>query len=276
MILRIRNRGLIILVTLWTLSACTYFDALDSSSESFNVPSKLPLVIGHRGAAGLAPENTLSAIQVAIDLGADAVEFDVQRTSDGELVIMHDNDVDRTTNGEGFVRNLTLVEIKSLDAGSWFSDDYTGEPVPTVRDVFNLVQDNDILLFIELKDPFLYTGIESEIVDLIAEYGYENRVYILSFYHRSLEIIRDLNPDLILSGLWSESPSEDGDGFDVVNARYTILTRPAEFINMYHVQGIEVIVWTVDDSEIMIRLIEAGIDGIITDYPDILLDILNS
>jgi glycerophosphoryl diester phosphodiesterase len=276
MILRIRNRGLLSLVTLWTLSACTYFDALDSSSESFNVPSKLPLVIGHRGAAGLAPENTLAAIQVAIDLGADAVEFDVQRTSDGELVIMHDNDVDRTTNGEGFVRNLTLVEIKSLDAGSWFSDDYTGEPVPTVRDVFDLVQDNDILLFIELKDPFLYTGIESEIVDLIAEYGYENRVHILSFYHRSLEIIRDLNPDLILSGLWSESPSEDGDGFDVVNARYTILTRPAEFINMYHVQGIEVIVWTVDDSEIMIRLIEAGIDGIITDYPDILLDILNS
>jgi glycerophosphoryl diester phosphodiesterase len=274
MILRIRNLTLIFLMTCSALSACSYFDALDSSSESFNVPSKLPLVIGHRGAAGLAPENTLAAIQTAIDLGVDAVEFDIHRTSDGELVVIHDNDVDRTTDGEGFVRNLTLAEIKTLDAGSWFGDDFAGEPVPTVRDVFDMVQDDDVLLFIELKDPFLYTGIEDDLVELINEYGYEDRAHILSFYHRSLNVIRDLNPDLVLSGLWTESPSEDGEGFDVVNARYTMLTRPAEFIESYHAQGIEVMVWTVNDVATMIPLIEAGIDGITTDYPDRLLDLL--
>ncbi len=233
------------------------------------------LVIGHRGAAGLAPENTLAAIQVAVELGVDAVEFDVHRSNDGELMVIHDEEVERTTDGRGFVTNLTLEELQALDAGSWFSDEFAGEPIPSVRDVFDFVRDLDVLLFIELKSPALYSGIEAELVTLIEEYGYEDRVSILSFDHESLALVREIAPDLTLSGLWSRSlPSSDGAGFDVVNARFTLFRGTPQAIENYHGQELQVMVWTVNEISDMEWLIARGIDGITTDYPDRLLSVL--
>ena len=270
----IRSRfALLTILFPFVFAACVYFDSVEPPIEPPQTNAK-PLVIGHRGAADLAPENTLAGIQLAIDLGVDAVEFDVHRTSDGELVAIHDADLDRTTDGEGFVRNLTFAEIQAVDAGGWFASEFAGEPVPSVRQIFEAVSDNDVLLFVELKDPFLYTGIEDDIVNLIAEFGYEDRAHILSFNHRALRNIRDINPDLTLSALWREQPPPDNDEFDVVNARHTMLTRPGEFIDAFHAQGIPVMVWTVNDPSRMLTLIDAGIDGITTDRPDILLQLL--
>jgi glycerophosphoryl diester phosphodiesterase len=232
------------------------------------------LVIGHRGAAGLAPENTLGAIQVALDLGVDGVEFDVQRSADNELILMHDLDVDRTTNGRGLVNDLTLAELQALDAGSSFSDAFAGEPVPSLRNVFDLVSDSQILLFIELKDPSLYPGIEQQVVDLIREYNYESRVHILSFDYDSLDRVRELAPELILSGLWSRNLPADTGGYDVVNARYTLFRGMPRAIDRYHDQGALVMAWTVDEIPDMEWLIEQGIDGITTNRPDQLLSLL--
>jgi len=250
--------------------------AISEQTESPSLEHDQPvLVIGHRGAASLAPENTLGAIQVALDLGVDGVEFDVQRSADDALVLMHDLDVDRTTNGTGLVNDLTLAELQALDAGSSFSAEFAGEPVPSLRDVFDLVSDSQILLFIELKDPSLYPGIEEQVVNLIREYNYENRVHILSFDYDSLNRVRELAPELILSGLWSRSLPPDAGGYDVVNARYTLFRGMPRAIDRYHDQGALVMAWTVDDAPDMERLITEGIDGITTNRPDELLSLLH-
>ena len=272
-----RSRLALLTVLLpFLIAACAYFDSVEPPISPTELPqtNAKPLVIGHRGAADLAPENTLAGIELAFELGVDAVEFDVHRSSDGELVAIHDAELDRTTDGAGFVRNLTFAELQALDAGGWFASDFAGEPVPSVRQIFEAARANDVLLFIELKDPFLYTGIEDDIVNLIAEFRYEDRAHILSFNHRALRNIRDINPDLTLSALWRDQPPPDNDGFDVVNARHTILARPEEFINGFRSEGIPVMVWTVNDPARMLALIDAGIDGITTDRPDILLQLL--
>ncbi len=234
------------------------------------------LVIGHRGAAGLAPENTLVAIRTAIELGADAVEFDVRRTSDGELILMHDADVSRTTDGAGDVADLTLDEIRALDAGSWYGEDFAGERVPTLREVFEATADSGIGLFIEVKDPDEYPNIASDLAELIEEQGVAERSWVISFDHEFLQRMRELAPGVRLAAVWGDRlpSSDEAAEFDAVDARYTLYIGNPGAVNSFREAGLQVVAWTVDDEPTMRRLIELGVNGITTNRPDVLLAIL--
>ncbi|MBN2305517.1 MAG: glycerophosphodiester phosphodiesterase [Anaerolineae bacterium] len=245
------------------------WDSLLPMPES-RISDRKPIIIGHRGAQGLAPENTLAAFQTAIDLKIDGVEFDVQRTQDGELVVIHDDEVDRTTDGSGRVWDLTLAQIKALDAGGWFDARFRGERVPTLREVFGLLRDTDLLLFVELKDPWRFEGIEADVIALIREYGLVERAQLRSFYHAALHTAYRVDPGIALSELWFDRlPADNEITLKTVNALHALYTP--EHIQRLHDRGIQVTAWTVDEVDEARRLIEAGIDGLTTNFPDRLL-----
>jgi glycerophosphoryl diester phosphodiesterase len=234
------------------------------------VSDRRPLIIGHRGAKGLAPENTLAAFQVAADLGIDGVEFDVQRTQNGHLIVFHDDTVDRTTDGTGKIETLSLNAIKALDAGRNFDPKFQGERIPTLREAFEFLRATPLLLFIELKEPWRFPGIEAEVVALIREYDLVEQVQVRSFYHDALHAIYHLAPEIALSGLWLDRlPSDDEVTFKTINALAILYT--AENIAHIHQRGQLATAWVVNDLVLARELMVAGIDGLTSDYPDQLL-----
>lgn len=227
-------------------------------------------ITGHRGAAGLAPENTLPALEKALRLGIDGVEIDIQRSADGHLVVFHDERLDRCTNGNGLLRSATLAELQALDAGAWFDPAYVGTRIPTFREVLDFMQSNNMILHVELKDPFYFPGVAAEVVALLREYKFEERVQIRSFFHPALHDVFNLAPELAISELWYQHlPKADESHFRSVNMDQSVL-RP-EHIADFHARGQKVSAWTVNDLEKARRFIDAGIDGLTTDYPDRLL-----
>jgi glycerophosphoryl diester phosphodiesterase len=229
-----------------------------------------PIVIGHRGAQGLAPENTLPAFQAAADLRLDGVEFDVQRTQNDHLVVFHDEDVSRTTNGTGRIEHLTLDALRALDAGSHVGPQFAGERIPTLDEVFDFLRGTDLLLFVELKSPWLYAGIEAQVADLIRAYGLVDQAQVRSFFHPALHVFHAVAPDIAISSLWFEHlPGNDEIRFKTVNALHTLYTP--EDIARLHTHGVQTTAWTVDDLDDARRLIDAGIDGLTTNFPDRLL-----
>lgn len=229
-----------------------------------------PLIIGHRGAAALAPENTLAAFRAAAALPVDGVEFDVQRSADGHLVVFHDDTLERTSTGQGTIGEHTLAALREMDAGSWFDPAFTGEPIPTLDEVFAFLAGTDLLLFIELKAPSLYPGIERQVIDRVVQMGLADRVQIRSFEHDALHRCYAIAPDIPISELWPHKlPDDDETFFPTVNAYGPVCT--AEGIARLHDRGQKVTAWTVDDLDAARQLIAAGIDGITTNAPDRLL-----
>jgi glycerophosphoryl diester phosphodiesterase len=233
-----------------------------------------PHITGHRGAAGLAPENTLSAFRKAIELNLDGVEFDIQRASDGEIVVFHDETLDRTTTGTGELKDFTLDELRKLDAGYWFDPRFQGEPIPTLKEVFELLKPSDLILHIELKSPYLYMGIEAQVAALIRDYDLTARVQVRSFYHPALHTFYQIAPEIAISELWYERiPNETDTHFRTINALHSLYTE--ENIADSHKRGQKVTAWTVNDTDIAKRLIMWGIDGLTTDRPDLLLPLVS-
>ena len=196
-------------------------------------------VIAHRGGAKYAPENTLAAFQNAIAQGADWLEFDVQMTRDGALVVIHDETVDRTTNGTGAVRDLTLEQISSLDAGD-------GQKVPTFEEVIQLAKQHGANILPEAKSAHLYPGIEEKMLQALDNAGYLDKTVIQSFEAPSLEKFRALNPDArlcALYGLWQFNVRQPAG-----NAQYIcpmgemVLLDPA-MIRQAHLEGRQAFVW---------------------------------
>src|SRR5690606_20002442 len=156
-----------------------------------------PLIIAHRGASDQAPETTMAAFRRALDIGADGIELDVHMSADGRLVVIHDETVDRTSNGKGLVKDKTLAELKELDFGSWFSEGFRGEKIPELEDVLELLSDRDVLLNIEIKNgPVFYPGIETAVADALQKYGMTDRTIISSFNHYTLVEIRRYDPGI--------------------------------------------------------------------------------
>ena len=141
----------------------------------------------HRGASGYFPENTMLSFRKALELGATGIETDVQMSSDGVLLLIHDEDVTRTTNGSGLVKDFTNADLNNLDAGSWFSQNYKGEKIPTAEELIIFAKENNLLLNLELKNSvIIYPGIEEKIIEMIFKYKYENKVILSSFNHYSM------------------------------------------------------------------------------------------
>jgi len=253
-------------------------------------PSSDVDVVAHRGSSGAAPENTLAAVRLAIRHRSDTVENDIQRTRDGELVIMHDTTLSRTTDVEQVfpdrapwnVRDFTLAEIKRLDAGSWFAQEFAGERVPTLRQWVKAVGQRAGML-LEPKAPELYPGIE---VDLDKELRSlpdfnralrRDRVAVQAFNHPWLRAYKDRAPDVPVGLLFGNRPT---DAEISAAATWAEQVNPAlgaieqGTVDAIHGAGLEAHVWTVNDGAGMRRAISWDVDGIITNYPQVLRDIL--
>jgi glycerophosphoryl diester phosphodiesterase len=239
----------------------------------------LPLLIAHRGGSLEAPENTLAAFRYAVELGVPYVELDVQMTRDGELVVIHDETLDRTTNGSGLVRDYTLEELRRFDAGSKFSHLYRGEPVPTLREIMELCVGAGVGVVVELKSPHLNPGLEEKVAAMLGEMwlrGADN-IYCISFDHESIRKMRALDPAVPLGYLFewnAESFVLPGDTVQAFCPYYkSALARPDQ-VEEAHRMGKFVFVYTVNDAAEMHALSDAGIDGMVSDRPSLLLETL--
>jgi len=219
------------------------------------------LVIAHRGASAYEPENTLRSIKRALNLGADMVEIDVRTTKDGHIVVIHDATVDRTTNGRGYVKDMTLEELKKLDAG-------LGERIPTLQEVISLVKGR-VGLVIEIKVP----GIEEKVLKIVNENKLHDDVLITSFYHPILLRVKSLNAKVRTGIIIASRPVRPAQlaldaRSNAIFPKYTYLDL--EMVEEAHKHSLTVYPWTVDDPGEARLLIEMGIDGIVTNKPDIL------
>jgi glycerophosphoryl diester phosphodiesterase len=236
------------------------------------------LVIAHRGDSKNAPENTLSSFKNALEMEADGIEMDVQLTKDEQLVVIHDERVDRTTDGIGFVKDFTLKELKRLDAGIKFDKKFSGERVPTLYEVFELIGNRNFLLNIEIKSGImLYSGIEEKLVKAIKDNKFEDRVIISSFNYNSLKDIKIIAPEL-KTGLICQC--------GIVEAWHMAINMQAFSLHPFYLNirpniveacrrnNIKLFPWTVDRKEDMEIMINYGVDGIISNNPGVLINLL--
>ncbi|ALC85419.1 glycerophosphodiester phosphodiesterase [Bacillus sp. FJAT-22090] len=232
--------------------------------------------VAHRGATGYAPENTIAAFDLAVDMKADYIEIDVQRSKDGELVLIHDTTVDRTTDGTGKVGDLTFEQLRSLDAGSWKGEQFAGEPIPTFEEILDRYH-GKIGILIELKAPELYPGIEEQVAEVLKERNLDKpqneKIIIQSFNFESVKRVDQLLPKVPVGVLTSnradttlEALQEFSTYADWFNPSYGIVTE--ELVNQVHSQGMQIGSWTVRSQEAADFLFEMGVDAIISDYPD--------
>ncbi len=218
-------------------------------------------IIAHRGASAYEPENTLRAIKRALELNAKMIEVDVRLSKDGQIVVIHDDSVDRTTNGKGYVENLKLEELKKLDAGK-------GERIPTLQEVINAVR-NKAILIIEIK----VLKIEDSLVKIIEKEGIEKEVVITSFYHPILRKIKELNPTIKTGVIFKCHPVKPVDlalnaNSDSLFPEHKYVSE--EMVKEAHENDLKIYPWTIDDPNRANQLIEMGVDGIVTNKPDLL------
>ncbi len=231
------------------------------------------LIIAHRGASAHAPENTLAAFQLAVAQGADAIELDAKLSLDGQIVVIHDQNVERTTNGNGKVGELTLSELQALDAGSWFSPAFAGEKIPTLRQVFEVIGDK-LLINVELTN-YASPGDALPLLaaQLALEFDWVDRILFSSFHPFNLVRIKKRIPNaqvalLALPGRAGFlSRSSIGRWFSprFIHPHYTDISEA--FIQKEHNRKRKVNAWTINDAGMIQRLLSWHIDGLITDDP---------
>ena len=227
------------------------------------------LVIAHRGASAAAPENTLAAFRMAADLGADGVELDVRRTVDGQLVVIHDASVDRTTDGTGRVAALTLDQLRRFDAGRKFGPPFRGERIPLLSKVFEALGGR-LLVDVEVKAA----GVEAALLDLIKKMQMVDSVLISSFDAQVVAHVRDLAPEMPAGLLQSAA-----DPYAAVSVRATaylpeVTALTADVVASCRSHGLRVITWTVRTEEEARQALRVGVDGIIADDPTLIRKML--
>ena len=229
--------------------------------------NKKPLIIGHRGACGYAPENTLASFSKALEFGVDMIEFDVHLCKSGELVVIHDATVDRTTNGTGYVKNLTLSELQKLDAGN-------GEKVPTLQEVLALIN-RKCIVNIELKGPHTALPVAQVIQEYIQKNNWHYSDFLVSsFNHRQLAIVKQLDSQIPLGVLVRCVPvhyAQIAEELDAVAIIAYYQETENGFIQDSHKRGLNFYVWTVNEPNDIQEMFALGVDGIIGNYPDRIL-----
>lgn len=229
-------------------------------------------VYAHRGDRGEYPENTMLAFKKAVEAGCDGIELDVQLSKDGEVVIFHDETLERTTDGRGFVRDYTLAELKKLDAGKIKEGKYGFCEIPTLQEYCAWVGDFNIVTNVEIKSGvFYYEELEEKTLEIVRRYGLEEKVLCSSFNHMSIHLLKQLSPSLKCGALVEyEDLGNAGyyckkHGFDCFHPDYRTFLK-ADMENC-KIHGIEVNVWTVNEKEVLRKLYEWGCDGVFSDYP---------
>ncbi|RCW58620.1 glycerophosphodiester phosphodiesterase [Halanaerobium sp. ST460_2HS_T2] len=232
-------------------------------------------IIGHRGGAAGYPENTLAAFKKAVDFGADGVEFDVQLTRDGEVVVIHDELIDRTMTGSGLVKDYTLAELREMSAGEFFSPEFKAEKIPTLAEVLKVVKGLEVIN-IELKNYLPYPRLEEKVLKLVDQFGLREQVIISSFNHYSLQKIKRLQPEmktgcLLMSKMINAADYAFKRGFNALHLHF--LTADQEVVEKAHFMGLQLNVYTVNFPDAVVGLLEKKVDMIMTDDIEMALEI---
>lgn len=233
----------------------------------------------HRGFSGKYPENTLLAFKKAIEFHADGIELDVQLTEDDEIVIIHDESIDRTTNGKGLVKDYTYEELKKFDASYIYTGKFGFNKIPTLKEYFTLIKNTNIITNIELKTSiFQYNGIEEKVYNLIKEFNFEDRVIISSFNHYSILKMKTLAPHIkcgFLTESWIINPGQylKDNHIECYHPHFAILTH--DMVKHLKKFDIEINTWTVNKEEDIRDLISKKVDILIGNFPDLINHILN-
>lgn len=235
-------------------------------------------IFGHRGCMGTFPENTLLGFQQAICKGVDGIELDVQLTKDGEVVVIHDETLERTTDGTGFIKDLTLQEIKQYSVGAKFAHfkqydqrTWDAEGVPTLQEVLELLAPDKAELNIELKTTlFKYDGIEEKVLDLVNEYGNGRKVIYSSFHLPSILRIKQLDPHAEIAWLLGQKPPHPEDYLQSLDLEALHLSRSSVITDPLYLKDFvdRVRVWTVNNQDEIKQLQDLGVQAIMTDFPE--------
>lgn len=233
-------------------------------------------IIAHRGAAALAPENTLAAFRISLSQRVDFVETDVQLTADGVPVLMHDPKLDRTTNGTGALAEHSFDQVRSLDAGGWFSSEFAGEPVPTLEEFVELLAPTVTNAFVELKGPWPADKI-GEVVELLREQRLAKRLVLTSFEREALEVVRDIAPEFAVVLLTRDLDAATIDyaidlQVSAVCARDKLFADHPDSITQFHEAGIGVIAYTLNTKKQWRKAQKLGVDFYVTDDPPALAE----
>jgi glycerophosphoryl diester phosphodiesterase len=231
---------------------------------------RAPWVIAHRGASGHAPENTLAAFERAVQLGAGFIETDLHLTRDARFVAIHDSTLERTTNGTGAVHDFTLQQLRELDAGKWFDREFMDEKIPTLEEVLAFARSNDVVFYLELKYNAAW-GMHHALVAALQNTESAARTVVISFDPRTLLAVHKLDPSLMLGLLVEDATRDPVQLAAEVGARQvcptaSLVTPP--FVKKIHDQSLRVAAWTANSADEMRTLMSAGVDGIMTDFPD--------
>ncbi|MBQ1892757.1 MAG: glycerophosphodiester phosphodiesterase [Clostridia bacterium] len=231
-------------------------------------------ILAHRGASFYAPENTMPSFELALEQGADGVELDVHFSKDGELVVMHDERVDRTTDGKGFIKDFTLAELKALDASNGM-EGFRGVTVPTLSEVYDLFAGTEKLINVEIKTDIIdYPGICGKLKALEIEKGMTGRIIYSSFNHYTVREMKKLDPGAKVGLLYMSIFAEPWKYALEMNAQclhphFITISKTPHMAEECNARGIETNIWTVDDSAWMERLANMGVTSLITDKPDL-------
>ncbi|PZR53426.1 glycerophosphodiester phosphodiesterase [Xylanimonas oleitrophica] len=232
-----------------------------------------PLVVAHRGNSSVAPQNTLAAFESAWRAGADSIEIDVQLTADGHVVVIHDDTVDATTSGTGALASLDRVDVRALDAGSWFSSAYAGQRVPTFQEVVELlVRRPGIELLLEVKGSWTAEQVRL-VTEPLREAGLSDRVLGQSFWPETVAAIGEADPGLRRGLLVAEVPGDLTErcadlGVMTCNPMGSLLVEDPDLVRRLHEAGLQVMVWTLNEAAHWEQAVRLGVDAVITDRPD--------
>jgi len=239
---------------------------------------RAPWIIGHRGASGHAPENTLAAFERAVELGAGFIETDLHLTRDAHFVAIHDRTLERTTNGHGAVRDFTLAQLRNLEAGLWYDRKYMGERIPTIEEILAFARNHDIVVYLELKYEAAW-GMHHALVGALRNPEDAARTVVISFDPGTLADLRKLDAT-IMTGVLVEEARADlvkasvDAGARQLCPRSTLVT--SALVDEAHRSDLHIATWTVNDPEEMRAVIAAGVDGVMTDFPDRLRSVIDS
>lgn len=251
----------------WQNNTGIFYVSIDTIPKTSNTMQ----IISHRGAAGLAPENTLEGIQKALELRVEKIEIDIHQTRDNQLVVMHDQKVDRTTNGKGKIQDLDLRTLKALEIKSDMAK--TGEPlrIPDLDSVLKLISASNTKLLIEIKYPESYPGLAANLVQLVKKHRLTDQVEVFSFDKKFIRNFKKNYPDFY-TGIFVFGPLDykDVSGIDAVGVYYHSLIWFPSFKDRLKAKQLDVFVWNINSQRSMQRLIKLGVDGIITDRPELL------
>lgn len=228
---------------------------------------------GHRGFSGKYPENTMLAFQKAYEAGCDGIELDVHFTKDNVMVIIHDEDIKRTTNGSGLVKDFTFEELRKFDASASFTGQYGFNPIPSFEEYVAWVKDLDIITNIEIKNGvYYYEGLEEALIDIVRKNHLEDRIIFSSFNNASVMKCKRLAPEIkcgfLMDGcIGNANGYAKSMGIECVHPDWHKLTD--EEIKACHERGVEINTWTVNEEADIRHMAEMGVEGIISNYPDL-------